>query len=244
MSWGKLDDQFHSHPKVIAGGNEVAGVYARAISYCAAYYTDGFVSRRQAASFAVTRVLKKVTTAGFWEEVEPGETRVVTGRRDSGNRALPDVTVTFDYYGFFIDDFLHYHPTRGEAEAAREKRRSAGSRGGQASAVADAQANASASAKQMTKHTRPDPKEEVQRLVGNQDSIEADFHALRLFRAVRERFQTPGLRREIVSYAHKLAPADFQSVIDSLEKHRREIKNEDPWVRAALEKRFLERRAA
>ena len=145
MSWVKLDDQFHSHPKVIACGNEAAGVYARSLAYCGAYYTDGFVSRKQAATFAPTRVLKRVTEAGLWEEVEPGESRTVTGRRDSGNRTLPNVTITFCYYGYFIEDFLHHNPTRDEAEAARAKRRAAGSKGGstsQADTQADAQANA------------------------------------------------------------------------------------------------------
>lgn len=153
MSWVKLDDQFHSHPKVIAGGNEVAGVYARSLAYCGAYYTDGFVSRKQGAQFAVTRVLNRVTEHGFWVEVEPGESRTVTDRRDSGNRPLPDVTVKFGYYGFFIEDYLHNNPTRAEAEAARAKRRAAGSKGGsrseasaQANALADAQADALANA--------------------------------------------------------------------------------------------------
>lgn len=155
MSWVKLDDQFHSHPKVIAAGNEAAGVYARSLAYCGAYYTDGFVSRKQATTFAPTRVLKKVTQAGFWEEVEPGETRTVTGRRDSGNRPLPDVTVTFSYYGFFIDDFLHHNPTREEADEARAKRRAAGSKGG-SSSQANAQADAQADAKQILKQTSPD----------------------------------------------------------------------------------------
>lgn len=148
VSWVKLDDQFHSHPKVIAGGNEVAGVYARSLAYCGAYHTDGFVSRRQAAMFAMTRVLKRVTEAGLWEEVEPGQTRVVTDRRDSGNRPLENVTVTFSHYGFFIEDFLHHNPTREEAEAARAKRRSAGSKGGQANAQASAEAGAQAFASQ------------------------------------------------------------------------------------------------
>lgn len=146
MSWGKLDDQFHSHPKVLAAGNEAVGVYARSLSYCAAYHTDGFVSRRQAASFAITKVLTRLTLASLWDAVEPGETRTVTNRRDSGNRPLPDVTVTFDQYGYFIPDFLHHHSTKQEAESAREKRRTAGSKGGsssQAIGTADAQASAS-----------------------------------------------------------------------------------------------------
>jgi hypothetical protein len=179
VSWVKLDDQFHSHPKVIAGGNEVAGVYARSLASCGAYHTDGFVSRRQAATFAVTRVLKKVTDAGLWEEVEPGEARTVTGRRDSGNRQLADVSITFDYYGFFIEDFLHHNPTREEAEAARAKRRSAGSKGGQAKAEADAQAFASQEAPQSasTPPTRPVLVSTSSSILLEREQVERDFFA-------------------------------------------------------------------
>lgn len=156
MSWVRLDDGFHSNPKVRKAGNVGAGVYARALSWCGAYHTDGFISRKDAALIGKTAELRKVTEAELWEEIEPGDTRTVTGRRDSGNRPLPDVTLVFDCYGFFISDFLHSNSTKAEVEEARAKRSAAGAKGGaatQADAKADAQANASADAQAPVKHS-------------------------------------------------------------------------------------------
>jgi hypothetical protein len=45
MSWAHVDDKLFSHPKTIRAGNEAMGVWVRALSYCQAYLTDGFVPR-------------------------------------------------------------------------------------------------------------------------------------------------------------------------------------------------------
>lgn len=168
MSWGKLSDQFHSHPKVIAGGNEVAGVYARAISYCADYSTDGFVSGEWAKQIAKPRVLDRVTATGLWITVEAGENRTVSERKDSGNRTLPDVFLKILYNGFFIPDYLHYNPSRVEVEVAKARRQAAGSKGGTSKPQADTQASAkhllkhslSKTPPKMEAHSRPVLKEE------------------------------------------------------------------------------------
>lgn len=181
MSWGKLDDKFHSHPKVLAAGNEAVGVYARALSYCADHNTDGFVSRVWAKQIATVKLLNRLTQVGLWIEVSAGEWQTVSDRRDTGNRPLEDVTLKFLMDGFFIPDYLHLNPSRLEAELARSKRRNAGSKGGSSGS----QANAQADAKQLlSKHssTLPTrPKEEQTpsiRLVGeNRQSILDDFEA-------------------------------------------------------------------
>lgn len=197
MSWVKLDDQFHSHPKVVEAGNEAAGVYVRSLAYCGAHNTDGFLSRKQSSSFAKTRVLARVTDAGFWEEVEPGESRTVTDRRDSGNRPLPDVTVEFDTYGFFIGDFLHHNPSKVEAEAAKEKRRSAGSKGG-------TQANAQANAKHLRSNTSSiDPSRPIPIRTSNSNLLPVDN-----FQAVFLRFaEEHGLHPSQANEALMLGPA-------------------------------------
>lgn len=49
MPWTKLDDGFWMHPKILLAGNEAVGIFARCISYCGAYLTDGcgcFAARR------------------------------------------------------------------------------------------------------------------------------------------------------------------------------------------------------
>lgn len=43
MPWFRLDDSFHSHPKVVAAGNEAVGLFVRCGTYCAQHLTDGFI---------------------------------------------------------------------------------------------------------------------------------------------------------------------------------------------------------
>jgi hypothetical protein len=45
MAWARLDDKFHSDPKILAAGNAAVGLYARSIAYCADHLTDGVVER-------------------------------------------------------------------------------------------------------------------------------------------------------------------------------------------------------
>ena len=41
MTWTKLADNFHAHPKLLAVGLAGTGLFARALSYAADYLTDG-----------------------------------------------------------------------------------------------------------------------------------------------------------------------------------------------------------
>jgi hypothetical protein len=124
MAWARLDDQFAFNTKVVKAGNEVAGIFARAICWASANDSDGFIPdeialllagrRRQSDS---ERALKCVSSAGLWIPVVPGESFVITGRKDSGRRFLPDVTVTIEADGYYIRDFLHYNRARTDARA-------------------------------------------------------------------------------------------------------------------------------
>lgn len=101
MAWARFDDHFHSNPKIIEGGNAVAGLFARCVTYCADYLTDGFVPRGVPWGFLSqfhdpTDLVKQVTDAGLWEEV-PG--------------------------GFSIPDYLEYNPSKEEVLENRRKER-------------------------------------------------------------------------------------------------------------------------
>ena len=245
MSWVKLDDAFHAHPKVTRAGNVGAGVYVRALSFCGAYYTDGFISRADAAGIGKTAELKRVTDAELWEEVRPGESRTVTGRRDSGNRPLPDVTLVFNTYGFFIADYLQHNLTKDEVRVAREKRRAAGSKGGQA----NAQANAQADAKQMlddcssTIPSHPVPDSKSQRPDREMDSETIALHALRLYAAVRDEYKSERLKRACLEAARWLPAGEFEQLREYMLEHRREIEHDGRYVSSSL-RNAKERRAA
>lgn len=103
-----LDDAFHSNPKVLSVGLDGAGLYARALSYCGHYLTDGFVPRGWAREVVgrKQKLLRALTEAGLWREVENG---------------------------YCIPDYLDFNPPRELVEAQRselsEKRRVAGQKG-------------------------------------------------------------------------------------------------------------------
>jgi hypothetical protein len=100
--WVKLDDKFHSNAKVYAVGNEGAGLYARALSYCADHLTDGFVPSAWVQSIANDKVAEKLTAARLWRPVDGG---------------------------FFIDGYLELNPSKSEQQAKRAAKREAGRRG-------------------------------------------------------------------------------------------------------------------
>lgn len=107
MSWTKIDDHFWMNPKILRGGNEVAGVYARCLCYCSAYLTDGLIPEEVA-----------LTIAGHAKPLERMENVGLVQRLESG--------------GYYIPDYGEFNPLRAEVEARREQRREAGRRGGHA----------------------------------------------------------------------------------------------------------------
>ena len=114
MPWFRLDDSFHSHPKVIAAGNEAIGLYVRCGTYAAEHLTDGFI---------------------------PEEIAVLYGASDTGSRrnpgtgkpeALAETLVRTKLWhraraGWRMRDYLDYNPSKKavdkERKAAAERQR-------------------------------------------------------------------------------------------------------------------------
>jgi len=75
MPFTRLDDNFHSHPKVVRAGLDGAGLYARSLSYCGDYLTDGFVPSEWVEGVCGSRsraLPQRLVEAGLWELVEGG----------------------------------------------------------------------------------------------------------------------------------------------------------------------------
>ena len=102
MSWAKLDDRFWIHPKVMAIGNEGAGVLARMLSYCGCFLTNGLVPGDAVQIICPNREL-----------LERMNDLDVIELRESGS--------------VMIRDYLDYNPPRekvlADREAARERMR-------------------------------------------------------------------------------------------------------------------------
>lgn len=107
MPWAALADDFHSHPKIIAAGLAATGLYARSLSYCACYLTDGHVPKTWAHdSTSGSKNARRLVQVGLW--VETGD-------------------------GYLIPDYNQFNPTREYVQQQRsdlqEKRAAAGRRG-------------------------------------------------------------------------------------------------------------------
>ena len=95
MSWAKVDDRFWMHPKVTAMGNEGAGVFARMLSYCGCFLTNGLVPDDAVRMICSNRKL-----------LERMNDLDVIELRESGS--------------VLIRDYLDYNPHRDEILAKRE----------------------------------------------------------------------------------------------------------------------------
>lgn len=130
MPWFRIEDSFHSHPKVIKAGNEAAGLYVRCGSYAAQHLTDGFIPEHVALLYGTPELAEALVQAKLW-------------RRAKGGWRMPD--------------YLDYNPSKeavdkdraGKAERQRRWRERRGRR------VTNAVSNAPGDAAP----TRPAPKE-------------------------------------------------------------------------------------
>lgn len=99
MSWAKIDDRFWIHPKVTSVGNAGAGIFARMLSYCGCFLTNGLVPADVVAIIvgADRDVLQLMHDRGTIEIYESGAVH--------------------------IRDYLDYNPPKDKVEADREAAR-------------------------------------------------------------------------------------------------------------------------
>jgi hypothetical protein len=106
MTWTKLDDGFWMHPKVLMAGNSAAGIFARLLSYCGAYLTDGMIPSQIVATIVGQDrdALDELHRVGLIDLLETG--------------------------GAVIPDYLDHQRSRAQVEADRETKRANGAKGG------------------------------------------------------------------------------------------------------------------
>ena len=111
MTWAKIDDRLHGHPKARRAGLEAMGMWAMCLSFCAAYNTDGQIGRADVEAIGGRRaaaLAAKLVEAGLWTPTDDGWT---------------------------FHDFLAYNPSAAQVEAERKRKAEAGRRGGLAKAA-------------------------------------------------------------------------------------------------------------
>lgn len=229
MPFAALDDGFHSSKKVVKAGLDGAGLYARALSYCADELTDGFVLLEWAAEVGKPSVRKKVTAADLWVEVAGGETFVCHLRDGSPH------SVTMPSRGYFLRGYVSFNPSRLEvvdnrAELSR-KRSEAGKKGAQARWNPDGKTDDLPSVshgKSVATEWPPTPKYlargesalQFEESSGRQFELnglpmENEFLSLRLLQAIGDHADQ-GTAHIVRSHAAKLPQAALAKVIESL----------------------------
>jgi general stress protein YciG len=151
MAWARIDDNYPSHPKVVAIGAEGLALDVAGICYAARFETDGQVPAMMLGALCPPvadpeAVVQLLVGAGRWHA--PGH-------------ACPQCPAVTD--GWIIHDFLDYNPSAADQADRRRKRAEAGRKGGQRSGQvrsngsSDGQANASAVASSQCEPPSPAP---------------------------------------------------------------------------------------
>jgi hypothetical protein len=135
MTWFKVDDSFHAHPKVLATDADALGLWVVAGAWSSAHLTDGFLP-----DHALPRLLpdsatlaRKLITAGLWRKVRGG---------------------------YQFHDWSDFQPASSDVRAMREKRSAAGRMGGMASGKTRSKTGSKREALDspvVEPPTRPDP---------------------------------------------------------------------------------------
>lgn len=72
MTWFKVDDGLHAHPKAFRAGTAALGLWVRAGSWAASQLTDGFVPADVVRMYGTPAMAKALVTADLWSKVEGG----------------------------------------------------------------------------------------------------------------------------------------------------------------------------
>ncbi|MFF7171123.1 hypothetical protein [Streptomyces pseudovenezuelae] len=108
MPWFVVDDNAHSHPKLISAGNAALGLWLRAGSYAAQHLTDGIVPGVIAKMYGSKPQIARLVAAGLWHE------HGHTCPHPKCAQPAPG-----DYY---MHDYLApYNPSRAEVADKRER---------------------------------------------------------------------------------------------------------------------------
>jgi hypothetical protein len=108
VAWFKIDDRFHSHPKVVQAGNAAVGAWVRMGAWCSDHLTDGHIPAQVATMIATSEQLEALHTVGLLAGTDSG---------------------------WQIPDWLDFNPSADEVRATRVKRSAAASKAGSKSAT-------------------------------------------------------------------------------------------------------------
>lgn len=126
MGWGRLDDGWYGHPKLLGAGLIARAIQSNAIAYCGHYLTDGYLPD------AVIPRLCTGVDALFMQNGggTPGEAPTSAASIDwpayMVAKRLWDKVGNRPGYSYKVHDYLDYNPSRAELLAQRERNKHRG----------------------------------------------------------------------------------------------------------------------
>jgi hypothetical protein len=133
MTWFKVDDALHAHPKARKAGLEALGLWSVSGSHCMAYLTNGFVEESFVKLWPRgTRLARRLVEVGLWLEAE-----------QDGQK------------GWQFHDWEKYQPTKEQVEAEREKARVRKAR--QRESLEESRRESHRDGRRTSQAPRPDP---------------------------------------------------------------------------------------
>ncbi|WP_282792064.1 mucin-2 [Streptomyces sp. CC224B] len=105
MTWFKVDDTAHAHPKLLKAGNAALGLWVRAGAYAAQHLTEGLIPGVVAQLYGTAPQARKLIASGLWH----------TSGHDCARCKQPPAG---DYV---MHDFLVYNPSRARVEDDRAR---------------------------------------------------------------------------------------------------------------------------
>ena len=146
MPWFRLEDSFHSHPKVIRAGNEATGLFVRCGTYAAEHLTDGFIPEHIAILYGAAEIRSRGDAAPpGTETLAETLVRVKLWRRTRGGWRMPD--------------YLDYNPSKEAVDNDRKQKAERQRRWREARSRRVTNASGDASKDAAPPPPRPAPKE-------------------------------------------------------------------------------------
>lgn len=68
MTWVRLDDHFHDHPKIVELSSDAYRAFIGGLCYCARHLTDGKIPQSAVRGLGPKKATVELVSAGLWDQ--------------------------------------------------------------------------------------------------------------------------------------------------------------------------------
>jgi hypothetical protein len=128
VGWGRLDDGWYGHPKLLVAGLIARAIQSNAIAYCGHYLTDGYLADEALPHLLTGVELLFVKNGGG----SPTPASNIDWPAYMVAKGLWEAVSTRPGYPYRVHDYLDYNPSRAWLEAERDRKKARGEAGARA----------------------------------------------------------------------------------------------------------------